>query len=265
MGVPNTSPNSAPASVYSAQIATGYEETFVEDCEIDRGWVLGAGNDTATSGKWVRVDPVGTAGSNGVQASPEDDATDDPGIRCFTTGQGISGGAVGAADVDGGRTSLVSGSISAASPEARVSYRRWYSNAAGTAPNLDVFRVDLSNNNGATWVPLETVGPTGAECSGGWVHREFRIADFVPPTTTMRIRFIAEDIGDPSIVEAAVDEIRFTSLACDDPTDFDGDGITGPADLAVVLTGWGQPGPTDLNGNGITDGVDISILLSSWD
>jgi len=265
LGMPNTSPNSAPAQVYSAQVATGYEPAFSDDCEIDRGWFLGAGNDTATAGKWVRVDPVGTAGSNSVQASPEDDASDLPGVRCFTTGQGIVGGAVGAADVDGGYTSLVSGSISAPSPEARVSYYRWYSNAAGTAPNMDVFRVDISNNNGATWVPLETVGPTGPECSGGWIFKEFRIADFLPPSTTMRIRFIAEDIGDASIVEAAIDEVRFTSLACDDPTDLDGDGATGPADLAVMLSGWGLPGPTDLNGSGATDGADMSILLSSWD
>ena len=263
-GVLNTSPAAAPNTVYTAQVATGYDATFADDCETDRGWFLGAGDDTATAGRWVRVDPVGTFGSNGVPASPEDDASPAPGTRCFTTGQGIVGGAVGAADVDGGRTTLVSGSISAPSPEARVSYYRWYSNAAGTAPNLDTFRVDISNNNGLTWVPLETVGPAGPECSGGWIYREFRIADFLTPTTTMRIRFIAEDIGDASVVEAAVDEVRFTSLTCRDPRDLNGDGVTNAADLAIFLGGWGLPGTSDLNQDGTTNALDLSILLSGW-
>ena len=263
-GVVNTSPAGAPSSVYTAQVATGYDATFADDCEIDRGWFLGAGDDTATAGRWVRVDPVGTVGSNGVPASPEDDASPAPGTRCFVTGQGIVGGAVGASDIDGGRTTLISGSISAPSPEARVSYHRWYSNTAGTAPNLDTFRIDISNNNGASWVPLETVGPAGPECSGGWIYREFRIADFLTPTTTMRIRFTAEDIGDPSVVEAGVDEVRFTSLTCRDPRDLNGDGATNAADLAALLSGWGLGGPTDLNQDGSTNAADLAILLSGW-
>ncbi|MEY3143870.1 MAG: hypothetical protein RLY21_2363, partial [Planctomycetota bacterium] len=263
-GVINTSPAGAPASVYTAQVATGYDATFADDCEIDRGWFLAAGDDTATAGRWVRVDPVATYGSNGVAASPEDDASPAPGTKCFVTGQGIVGGAVGAADIDGGRTTLLSGSISAPSPEARVSYHRWYSNAAGTAPNLDTFRVEISNNNGFSWVPLETVGPAGPECSGGWVYREFRIADFVAPTTTMRIRFIAEDIGDASVVEAGVDEVRFTSLSCRDPRDLNGDGATNAADLSTFLGGWGLGGPTDFNQDGTTNGADLSILLAGW-
>jgi hypothetical protein len=180
------------------------------------------------------------------------------------TGQGIVGGAVGASDIDGGRTTLISGSISAPSPEARVSYHRWYSNASGTAPNLDTFRIDISNNNGASWVRLETVGPAGPECSGGWIYREFRIADFLTPTTTMRIRFTAEDIGDPSVVEAGVDEVRFTSLTCRDPRDLNGDGVTNAADLAIFLGGWGLGGPTDLNQDGSTNAADLAILLSGW-
>jgi hypothetical protein len=179
-------------------------------------------------------------------------------------GMSIVGGAVGAADVDGGRATLTSPVINAQSPESRVTYDRWYSNAAGTAPNMDVFRVEISNNSGATWVALETVGPAGPECSGGWIHREFRIADFVVPTATMRIRFIAEDIGDPSVVEAAVDEVRFTGLACRNPADLNHDGAVNAADLAALLSGWGTAGASDLNADGVTNAADLAILLGSW-
>jgi hypothetical protein len=264
-GVVNTSPSNAPASLYTAQVATGFQTAFHDDAENNMGWFLSSGDDTATAGKWVRVDPVGTSGSNGVPAAPEDDASPAPGTKCFVTGQGIVGGAVGAADVDGGRTTLTSSVISAASPESRVSYYRWYSNAAGTAPNMDLFKVEISNNSGFTWVPLETVGPGGPECSGGWIYREFRIADFLTPTTTMRIRFIAEDIGDASVVEAGVDEVRFTSLVCNDPWDLDGDGVTNAADMAILLGGWGAAGPSDLNGDGTTNAFDLAILLANWD
>lgn len=48
------------------------------------------------------------------------------------------------------------------------------------------------------------------------------------------------------------------------PGDLNGDGIVNGADLASLLTGWGQPGPTDLNASGNTDGADLVILLTNW-
>jgi hypothetical protein len=263
-GVVNSSPSGAPASLFTAQVATDYQTAFFDDAETDRGWALGGGNDTATAGKWVRVDPVGTFGSNGVPASPEDDASPAPGTKCFTTAQGIPGGAAGAADVDGGVTTLFSPVIDGSGAESRVGYSRWYSNAAGTAPNADVFKVEISNNSGSTWIPLETVGPTGPECSGGWVAKEFRIADFLTPTAQMRLRFIASDLGEPSIIEAAVDEVWVSRLVCRNPGDINGDGIINGADLTLLLGGWGVPGSTDLNGDGSTNGADLAILLSNW-
>ncbi|MSR18567.1 MAG: hypothetical protein EXS00_05255 [Phycisphaerales bacterium] len=43
--------------------------------------------------------------------------------------------------------------------------------------------------------------------------------------------------------------------------DFDGDGIRGGGDLAMMLGAWGSPGG-DLDGNGTTDGGDLAGLLS---
>jgi hypothetical protein len=124
--------------------------------------------------------------------------------------------------------------------------------------------VQISNNNGATWVPLETVGPTGPEVDGGWIFKEFRVSDFVTPTDQVRIRFIAEDAGTGSLIEAAVDEVRMRLLNCAEPGDLNGDGAVDGADLAVLLGGWGGAGASDLDGNGTTDAADLALMLSNW-
>ena len=45
------------------------------------------------------------------------------------------------------------------------------------------------------------------------------------------------------------------------------DGAVNAADLAVVLTQWGETGvglEADLDGNGIVNGIDLAIVLSNW-
>jgi hypothetical protein len=55
------------------------------------------------------------------------------------------------------------------------------------------------------------------------------------------------------------------SLECPPASgDLDGNGSVGPADLAILLGGWGQPGPTDLDGDGTTGPADLAILLGAW-
>jgi hypothetical protein len=46
--------------------------------------------------------------------------------------------------------------------------------------------------------------------------------------------------------------------------DLDGDGIVGPADLAILLGAWGQSGLGDLNGDGVVGSADLAILLGAW-
>ena len=257
------SPSNAPTSLYSVVSASGTSTPFIDTVETNLGWTLTAAGDTATAGIWVRADPVGTS-SGGVQVQPENDVTDAPGVNCFFTGQGTVGGTLGANDVDGGFTTLTSPTMNATGGIAFINYYRWYSNSQGGSPNADTFRVQISNNNGSTWVPVETVGPTGSEVNGGWIFKEFRISDFVTPTAQMRIRFIADDAGTGSLIEAAVDEVRVRLLSCAEPGDINGDGAIDGGDLAALLSGWGGAGASDIDGNGTTDGADLSILLSNW-
>lgn len=48
------------------------------------------------------------------------------------------------------------------------------------------------------------------------------------------------------------------------PGDLDGDGRVGPADLALLLSGWGGSGAGDLDGDGIVGPGDLSNLLAAW-
>ena len=178
------------------------------DLEAAQGFTVGAVGDNATSGLWVRVDPVGTA------AQPENDHTVAPGTSCFVTGQGTVGGALGDNDVDGGKTTLVSPVLDlshAAVPW--VGYWRWYSNNAGAAPGADTFVVDVSNNGGTSWINVETVGPTGPGTTGGWFFHIFRVSDFVTPTASVKLRFVASDLGSGSIIEAAIDDVVIVDCA----------------------------------------------------
>jgi hypothetical protein len=265
-GAAGTSPLNAPTAFYSAISATGFGEPFADTAETAvPGWTLSTTGDTATAGLWVRADPVGTVNA-GIQVQPENDVTATPGVNCFFTGQGAPGGTLGAADVDGGATTLTSPTMDATGGEAYLSYHRWYSNQQGGAPNADVFRVQISNNNGLSWIPLETVGPTGPEVNGGWILKEFRVADVIPVTNQIRVRFIAEDLATGSLIEAAVDEVRMRVVECTPsiPGDLDGDGVVGGADLAMMLNNWNGIGVGDINSDGGVDGIDLGILLNNW-
>lgn len=204
-------PSGAPGSTFSTPAAAGQITAVSNDMETGAGWTAGAPGDTATTGQWVRGNPIGT------DAQPEDDHTA-AGTQCWFTGQGTVGGAVGQADVDGGTTTLLTDSMDLTGlADPVLSYFRWYSNSTGSAPNADVFEVDISGDGGATWTSLEVVGPTGPETAGGWFEARFRVADYITPTSQVRVRFIASDLGSGSIVEAAVDDFQVTDLDCGPP------------------------------------------------
>ncbi len=230
---------SAPAgasSVFSALAADQVDLDDLYDFETAVGFSAGAPGDDATTGVWVRVDP------NGTGAQPEDDNTAS-GVLAWVTGQGSPGGALGENDVDGGTTSLVSNQIDLTGTEsATISYARWYSNSAGAAPNADVFQVFVSEDDGANYVLVETVGPAGAGTSGGWIEAGFNVGDFVGLTSTIRVKFVASDLGAGSVVEAGIDDVRILGVSCT--------GNPCPADLALPF--------------GVLDFSDVVAFLSAF-
>lgn len=259
-----THPIGAPNAFHSALAAFGTKTAAMDDLETDKGWVVGAPGDTATTGIWTRVDPIGTA------AQPEDDHTPDPAKMCFVTGQGSPGGSVGENDVDNGKTTLTTPAISLSGLNAPViAYWRWYSNNQGVQD--DVFRIDLTANNGQSWVNVETLGPGGTEVTGGWRYHEFAVDAFAPGATSVKLRFVAEDINQGSIVEAAVDDLQVLEYACtnDCPADLDGDGVVGQSDLGILLADYGCTPSLgvcvgDIDGDNDTDQADLGALLSAY-
>ncbi|MDG1051725.1 MAG: S8 family serine peptidase [Planctomycetota bacterium] len=195
-------PPSGAVGAYSAE-AVDRAVLLADDLEAASGWTAGAPGDTATTGIWTLVDPIGTA------AQPEDDHTLG-GSQCFVTGQGSPGGSLGENDVDGGLTTLISPPIDVSvSLDPYIGYWRWYNNSAGSNTD-DTFTVDVSADGGANWVNVETLGP--AAQAGGWARTTFRVSDLVATTGSVQLRFVAEDSGGGSIVEAAIDDLEVFEL-----------------------------------------------------
>lgn len=180
---------------------------WFDDAEQDKGWALGATGDNATSGQWVRAEPVGTT-YNGQQCQPEYDHSADPASLCFVTGNGTAGGAAGDADVDGGKTTIVSPVFDLTdATAATLSYWRWYTNNLGNSPSQDYWTVE-ANDGGPTWVQLERT----TESANSWTEKSFDLMAAMPMTSSVRFRFIAEDASPGSLVEAAVDDIKLVVL-----------------------------------------------------
>ncbi|MBX3382477.1 MAG: hypothetical protein KF864_03105 [Phycisphaeraceae bacterium] len=244
---------------FSIPIETVFQ-TFHDDMESDRGWVVGHPTDTATRGIWERAIPQATA------AQPGGDVTEG-GQFCFVT-DGRAGSSLGEFDVDDGATTLTSPAFAALPPpatrvsETRVSYWRWYSNNTGSSPNADTFLVLISNDDGQTWTTLEQTG----ENAGRWVYRSFRVEDFVQPSNAMKLRFVASDFGAGSIVEAAIDEVELNIFGCLRSGDVNRDGGVDGADVEVFFLAWQAGEPLgDFNEDGGVDGADVEEFFIAWE
>lgn len=198
-----TSPSSAPSATYSAISAVAITNAFEDNFQGNMGWTV-TGN--AADGQWQRGVPAG-GGDRGDPAADGDGSG-----ACYVTDN-----VAGNSDVDDGSTVLTSPTMDGsanASDDVVLSYYRWYSNNFGADPNNDIFEVEISNDNGATWIDLETVGPAGSETGGGWFFKSFNVRDFLTPTNQMRVRFTASDLGDGSVVEAGVDGVKIDVVEC---------------------------------------------------
>ncbi len=233
---------------FSVPVDDGTIEQVTGLQDNNAGWVVGP--DTATAGNWTWGDPLQTA------AQP---ASGFDGTNCWFTGQGTNGNNLGEADVDNGRTVLTTVDYNVAAYDTPVvSYQRWFINNASTSfPNEDVMTIEYSTDAGSTWSVGEIVGP--ANTGTGW-----REGGFVPNmsgSSIIRVRFTAADEGGGgSLVEAAVDNFRISSVQCDAgcaDIDYNNNGVF-PEDQDVVdffttLSGGscstGNCDPIDFNRN----------------
>jgi hypothetical protein len=255
-----TDPPDAPATTFEAVAATSLLTSFEDDFETNQGWTV-TNSGGFGDGAWTRGIPVDCD-----RGDPPNDS--DGSGQCYLTDNSSANGCN--SDVDGGSTTLTSPVMDASQEGSTISYDRWYSNTEGSGPMLDIFVVEVSDDGGASWVNLETVGPSGPEVNGGWFHKEFLLANVagLELTDQFRIRFTASDTNPQSIVEAGVDHVRLFAFECEDPcpADLSGDGDVDPEDLALLLGAWGpNPGnPADLDGDDQVGPADLAILLGNW-
>ena len=124
----------------------------------------------------------------------------------------------------------------------------------------DYLRIEVSN--GGPWVLLEEV----RAITTAWTTKSYNLANFVTLTADVRIRFIASDLLNNSVTEAAIDDFVVRVGSCVEnncPADLDGDGTVGSADLAALLSAWGS-GKIDLDGDGVAGSSDLAAMLSAW-
>lgn len=204
MGNAETEPDNAPTAFHSFDVTYEYDGG-----ETGPGsWTIGLPGDTAARGQWELVDPVPTL------AQPGEDSTPGSGAMAFVTGQcgppNCTGSCVmpqenACSDVDGGVTTLLSPVYDVSSATiAKVKYDRWYSNNTGLSPNFDHWIVDVSNDGGGSWTNVENITASNAS----WQSQEVDLNALFGTPGQVQVRFIASDVGNDSVVEAAVDEFR---------------------------------------------------------
>lgn len=221
-------PPGAPNEFFSALSATDLVTVVAHDFEQSAGWT--EDGDTNT-GQWQRGVPPGCN-----RGDPDSDY--DGSGQCWATGNTCSSGQE---DVDDGTVVLFSEIIDlSGTTDPSVRYARWYSNTFGGSPEADTFDIDVSDDGGQTWTSLEVVGPTrnsqNPEVDGDWFEKTFRIADFVDLTDSFQIRFSAGDLGQGSVIEAAIDAFSVFDIECEvegDPVFPDAFEVT----RGVLLTG----------------------------
>ena len=254
-------PLGAPAA-YGALSAAKVVELVYDPIEtVPQNWSKSA-DSSLTSGAWVYGNPNGTS-NNGTQAAPENDATPGAGVSAWISDNGPPGGSAEADDVDGGPAQLVSPTVALQGFEnAIISYSQW----VYASSSSDQLTVEVTNNNGASWIPVATVAGTGSS----WQNASFAVSDFVEPTNQVRVRFSISDGSPDHIVEAGIDEFRVLNVVCGAcAADITGDQSVNVDDLLAIINNWGAcPGcaadVSPAGGNDIVDVDDLLMIINAW-
>ncbi|MEM7104731.1 MAG: choice-of-anchor B family protein [Bacteroidota bacterium] len=180
----------------------GYSDGFA----LDLGWTVSG---DAMSGQWERDDPIGL--TQGINVIPEGDIFGDVGRKAYITENNES---IFSGSVTGGATILTSPEFDLSSySDPLIMFETWYVNLAPGGPGIpppgdDTLKVFLDNGVEQALVREITFSNI---FNINWVAHDLAVADFLQPTSTMRIIFEASDFTPgPNFhyTEALVDYFR---------------------------------------------------------
>lgn len=191
-------PSKAPSQSYIFLV--GLESKIFDRMETNSGWTVNPdGNDNARSGIWQLAVPRSATGQPSV-----DHSTASSDSMCWITGASNQLG-----DVDSGKTTILSPTYDLRNYRLPVlRYWRWYTNNLSDYPSEDIWIVQISSDNGQTWVDLERT----KESITDWTARAYYVKDYIQLSDKVRLRCIASDDGGDSRVEAAFDDLEFLDL-----------------------------------------------------
>ena len=175
---------------------------FDDDLEVDRGWKANPlRTDTATGGKWIRANPQGTTSSGPKQLN-----TVPSGSAALVTGY-KAGATANSYDVDGGTTTVQSPAIELPSHTGqRLTFRYYFAHGSNSS-SVDELRVLIVDGGGGVTTVLRERGAANDD-DAAWASASIPLDAWAG--STIRVRFQATDAGPPSLVEAAVDDVRVT-------------------------------------------------------
>ncbi len=220
---------------------------------------------TATTGAFVRVDPVATP-----LYQPGDDTTPAPGVNAWITAQNPNG-VEGTDDVDSGTAATRSPDFDLSGyASVRLSVNYFHGQRdTGDDPTGDFFKIDISPDAGASWVNLLTMGDVAVV--GTWRNLTVDVSDYITLSNQVRFRVQAADAAPLNdIVEGGIDDFYLYdggsgNLAPNAPTLLsppNGGNVGSPVTLTVANA-------TDPEGDPLTYGfrvysdADLTILVAS--
>ena len=189
-----------------------YQE-FFDGANAPNGWTIGnAPGDGAIRGIWEQATPIPSFENSSDSSTIVQTYFDyNGGGKCLVTGNASSPTAsIGQADVDGGRTTVISPAIDLSGyTKPYLGYSRWFSNSQGSNPRKDRWVTELSYNGGSSWIPMER----SFEPDVRWRRFTYPLT---PGNHQVMVRFVANDSAQAgmggSLVEAAVDVFQIYDL-----------------------------------------------------